>query len=267
VKLTTETDLTGPMTAVTTTALRTVTLAERPDLAAAIPDVLASRWPAYMLAGDAGHDVDLLELLTVGAPQHQVLLIDDSDEVLGVGLSLPLAWDGTLAGLPAGWDGAVTASARLRAAGGTPNVVSALSITLSSKASGRGHAATMIAAMKAAATAAGLPNMLAPVRPVHKHRFPLVPMSEYLAWRTPDGATFDPWLRLHEGLGARQLNVAPQSMTITGTMAQWAAWTGAELPGNGQYLIPGGLVPMAVDATADLGTYVEPNVWMLHPAG
>ena len=255
------------MTAVTTTAVRTVTLAERPDLAAAVPDLLASRWPAYMLAGDAGHDVDLIELLTVGAPQHQILLLDDSDEVLGVGLSLPLAWDGTNDGLPAGWDGAITASARLREAGGTPNVASALSVTLRPNATGRGHAATMVAAMTAAATGAGLQSMLAPVRPVHKHRFPLAPMSEYVAWRTPDGARFDPWLRLHEGLGARLLTVAPRSLTITGTVAQWAAWTGVELPGSGQYLIPGGLVPLAVDAPADLGTYAEPNVWMLHPAG
>jgi hypothetical protein len=249
----------------TATAMRTVTIAERPDLAPAVPEVLASRWPVYMLAGDAGHDVDLIELLTVGAPQHQILLLDDNDKVLGVGLSLPLAWDGSLDGLPAGWDGAITASACLRAGGGTPNIASALSVTLSPEASGRGHAATMVAAMQAAATGAGLQGMLVPVRPVHKHRFPLVPMSEYVTWRTPDGATFDPWLRVHERLGARVLTVAPRSLTITGTVAHWAAWTGVDLPGSGEYLIPGGLVPLAVDAAADLGTYVEPNVWVLHP--
>ena len=112
-----------PGAASTTTALRTVTLAERPDLAGAVPGVLASRWPEYMLAGDSGHGVDLTELLVDGLPQHQILLLDDSDEVLGVGLSVPLAWDGTTEGLPAGWDDAVSSSARLRAAGATPTVV------------------------------------------------------------------------------------------------------------------------------------------------
>src|SRR5690242_14307113 len=90
--------------------LRTVTLAERPDLIGSVIPVLASRWPAFMLFGRPGHGVDLADLLS-RAPAHQVLLVDAADEVLAVGLSTPLAWDRTADGLPAGWDGAVAAGA------------------------------------------------------------------------------------------------------------------------------------------------------------
>jgi hypothetical protein len=246
--------------------LRIVTLAERPDLADAVPGVLASRWPTFMLAGQPGHDVDMFALLSA-VPQHQILLLGADDTVLGVGLSVPLAWDRTVDGLPAGWDGAVAASARLLGQGGTPNAVSALSITLKPAAGGRGLAARMVGALKAAAAGAGLDAMIAPVRPVLKSQYPLAPMAQYLTWRTADDQVFDPWLRLHLRLGGVQVGIAYPSMTIKGTVAQWQDWTDMSLPAAGEFVIPGGLVPLAVDRRADQATYREPNVWFVHRTG
>jgi hypothetical protein len=242
-----------------------VALAERPELAAAIPDVLASRWPAFMLAGRPGHQVDLGQLLAVDAPQHQILLVDAADEVLGVGLSIPLEWDGTVSGLPGGWDAAVTASADLLACGRTPTMVSALSVTIKPGAAGQGHAASIVRGLKAAAAAAGAPGLLVPVRPVYKPRYPLVPFTEYVAWRGPGGEVFDPWLRLHVSLGARILAIAEASLTVTGTVAEWESWSGLAMPASGEYVIPGGQVPLTVDVTADQCVYQEPNVWVFHP--
>ena len=243
--------------------LTTVTLAQRPDLAEVVPAVLAARWPTFMLAGRPGHDVDL-SALARQAPEHQIVALD-GDEVLGVGLSVPLDWDGTSAGLPAGWDGAVSAGAALLAAGDAPTAVCALSITMTAAATGRGLAAGMIGGLKAAAVAAGARALIGPVRPIRKPEYPLIPMAEYARWRTADGAVFDPWLRLHLRLGARQLGVAEGSMTISGTVARWQNWTGLALPGSGRYVIPGGLVPLSVDVGADRGVYREPNVWVAHP--
>jgi hypothetical protein len=242
---------------------RTVTVQQRPDLAAAIPAVLASRWPAFMLAGDPGHGLDLAQLL-MEVPAHQVLLVDASDQVLGVGLSVPVTWDGTLDGLPRGWDGAVTVGAELVASGGTPTTVSALSVTLGPGATGRGLAAPILQAMKAAAVQAGAPGLLAPVRPIRKPQYPLISMDRYVQWRTRDGEMFDPWLRLHLSLGARMLTIAEASMRVTGTVGQWETWTGLPLPDTGSYIIPGGLVPLEVDIAANCGTYYESNVWVYH---
>jgi hypothetical protein len=247
-------------------SLRIVTGVQRPDLADAIPGVLASRWPTFMLAGQPGHGVDLIGLL-YAVPQHQVLLIDRQDNLLGVGLSTPLCWDRTVDGLPAGWDGAVAAGAELHDSGGTPNAVSALSITLTPAATGRGLAARMIGALKAAAADNGIEAMIAPVRPVLKSQYPLTPMAQYLTWRTVDDRVFDPWLRLHLRLGGVQVGIAYPSMTVRGTVEEWQEWTDLSLPAAGEYVIPGGLVPLTVDRRAGVATYREPNVWFVHRTG
>ena len=102
------------------------------------------------------------------------------------------------------------------------------------------------------------------MRPTLKNLYPLIPMEDYLAWRTPTGSVFDPWVRLHLRLGGRQERVAFPSMTITGSVDQWEDWTGLALPGSGDHVIPGGLVPLRVDREAGTAVYQEPNVWIIH---
>jgi GNAT superfamily N-acetyltransferase len=182
--------------------------------------------------------------------------------VRGVAFSLPLDWDGTTAGLPGGWDDAVTRAAQLQRSGGSADAAVALSITVASDAARRGLAVRLVEALRDATGRAGGRALIAPVRPVLKARYPLVELAEFLTWRTPDGASFDPWLRTHLRAGARVLGVAPASMTISGTLEDWRTWVEDPLPGAGSYVVPGGLAPLVV---ADgMGTYVEPNVWLVH---
>jgi hypothetical protein len=88
-------------------------------------------------------------------------------------------------------------------------------------------------------------------------------MERYVRWTRDDGLPFDPWLRVHARLGAELLEVCAASMTIEGSTEEWKAWTGLEFPDDGDYLVPGGLVPVRVENGR--GSYVEPNVWMRHP--
>jgi GNAT superfamily N-acetyltransferase len=245
------------------TGLRTVTLAERPDLASAVPAVLASRWPAFMLAARAEHGLMLGELLAAVA-QHQILLVDQRDQVLAAALSVPLSWDRTVDGLPPGWDGAVSRAADLAARGGRPNAVATLSITMTPAAAGRGLAARMLDGVRTAAAARGIDALIAPVRPVLKAQYPLTTMASYLSWRTPDGEVFDPWLRMHLRLGGVQVGIAYPSRTLRGPVAAWEEWAELPMPAAGEYVIPGGLVPLTVDRRADLATYREPAVWFVH---
>ncbi|WP_410628478.1 hypothetical protein [Amycolatopsis sp. cmx-8-4] len=241
-----------------------ITLAERPALIAEIPGVLAGAWPRFMLEGRPGHGVDLTQLLTA-FPAHQALLLTRTDDLLGVGLSLPMGWDQSTIRLPAGWDGAVTAAADFhRRGGGSPTMVCALSITMTPAGIGRGLAAQLIGALKVAATRAGAASMIAPVRPIHKSRHPLIPLDQYLTWRTAAGEMFDPWVRLHLRLGGMIAGITFPSMTISGSIADWEGWTSLALPSSGEHLIPGGLVPLRVDRDADIGIYQEPNVWIVH---
>lgn len=239
-------------------------LSERPDLVEDVRALLAEQWPAYTLTEGGGHDVDL-EGLLLSIPDHQLLLLDHEGALCGVGLSLPLAWDGRTETLPAGWDDAIVSGHRFLASGDAANTLCALSVTVAANRTGRGLAEQLLKAFKERAGAAGAHSLVVPVRPTLKTRYPLISMEEFLRWTRPDGLSVDPWLRLHVRLGAEVLGIAPESMVVTGSVAEWEGWLGTQLPGSGDYVIEGGLSPLHVDSAADVARYVEANVWVRYP--
>jgi hypothetical protein len=129
----------------------------------------------------------------------------------------------------------------------------------------RGVSAAAVRAMGTIARHHGFGSLIAPVRPSWKDRYPLVQIESYASWRRSDGFFFDPWMRVHERLGATVLKPEPRSLRITGTVAQWQEWTHMVFPESGEYWFPGGLATVKVDREADEGRYWEPNVWMHHP--
>jgi hypothetical protein len=116
--------------------------------------------------------------------------------------------------------------------------------------------------MRRVAADAGFPELIAPVRPTWKERYPLMPLERYAHWKREDGLPFDPWIRLHVRLGAELAEVCPESMRVTGTVAEWEEWTSLRFPEDGDYVVAGALVP--VTFAEGIGVYVEPNVWMRH---
>ena len=51
-------------------------------------------------------------------------------------------------------------------------------------------------------------------------------------------------------------------MTVTGSREEWEEWTGLQFPEDGDYVVPGALVPVRFENGS--GSYVEPNVWVRH---
>ena len=51
-------------------------------------------------------------------------------------------------------------------------------------------------------------------------------------------------------------------MRIEGSVDDWESWTGIAFPGDGDFVVPGALVPVRVEGGR--GLYVEPNVWVRH---
>ena len=240
--------------------MKAATVAERPDLAEPAWELTRDVLPEYNNHGDVLNRY--WGRLTDEQPHFQFHLVGEDGEILARARSIPVRWDGTVDDLPAGIDGAI---ARGFDEGGA-NVLCALVIMIPRNLQGRGLSSAALEAMLAIARRHALGALIAPVRPSWKERYPLVPIERYAAWRRPDGRAFDPWLRVHERLGATVLRPEPRSLRITGTVAEWEGWTGMSFPESGDYWFPGGLATVAIDREADEGRYWEPNVWMRHAA-
>jgi hypothetical protein len=238
------------------------TLSDLPDLEPALQPLLADGWPPFALASPL--DRAYWERLVHEFADYQIVLVDDAGRLLGAGHSVPFTWDGRPGELPAGWDQVFTQAMADADAARTPTAAAALGITISAEARGRGLSHLLLLGLRDAAGKHGLVDLVAPVRPSQKATYPLTPIERYLRWTTPDGRVFDPWLRVHVGLGGEVLSICAESMIIRGTVAEWEEWTGMRFPDSGLYVVPGALVPVEIDREADQGRYVEPNVWVRH---
>jgi hypothetical protein len=169
-------------------------------------------------------------------------------------------WDGSVEDLPAGIDGAIARGFDE----GDANVLCALVIMVPRSEQSRGISRLAVEGMIEIARRHGLGAVIAPVRPNWKERYPLVPIERYAMWTREDGLPFDPWMRVHTRLGAGVLKPEPQSLHITGRVADWEEWVGMPFPETGDYVFPQGLATVRIDREADRGEYWEPNVWMRH---
>jgi hypothetical protein len=237
---------------------------ERPDLLDGVGDLFDDVWPEYNKHGQAVNYywAQLYDIF----PEWQFLLCDPaSGEVLAQGNTIPVAWDGTDAGLGPGIDAVIAGGFKLRANRGDPTALCALAAKVPPRHRGRHLSGALLEAMSGLARDAGLDHLIAPVRPSLKDRYPTIPIERYARWTRPDGSPFDPWVRLHTILGARIGPSIPRSLHITGTVADWEAWTQMRFPATEDYVFPAGLTTVHIDRERDCGEYWEPNIWLVHP--
>jgi hypothetical protein len=243
--------------------LRTVRYSERPELWDTPSDLFEGVWPEYNVHGEVV--ASNWERLYEEFPQYQFALLGQDEQMLARGHSIPVAWDGTDAGLGPGIDATITGGFALRSAGGKPTALSALSAEVPLRHRKLGLAPAVLSAMATLASQAGLTDLIAPVRPNLKERYPTIAIERYTHWTRPDGQPFDPWMRVHTRLGARIGPAIPRSMRITATVGEWESWVQMAFPETGDYVFPAGLATVHIDREQDVGEYWEPNVWMIHP--
>jgi GNAT superfamily N-acetyltransferase len=237
-----------------------VTLAQRPELLDAIY-AMPKSWPTFMYKDPVAR---LMSRLPTAFPQLQFAALD-GDEVAGIVIAASFAWDGDLASLPdRGWDAILEQVFRDYDDGRTPTAATLLEAAVHPARQGSGLSAQLLAGVRDRCAPFGFGSLFGPVRPSHKSLEPTVPIADYVARRRPDGLLADPWLRVHERLGAHVVKIAPTSMTISGTLAQWRDWTGLPFDVSGDVVVPGALVPVHASVEHDHAVYVEPNVWMQH---
>jgi hypothetical protein len=241
----------------------TVTIAERPDLRAQLPDLEGQVWPAFMLESQVASRY--WNRLFTDLGDYQTVFVDESGAVIASGMTIPIFWDGDPTTLAEGWDAVLELGFQQLDSGVAPNAMSALSAIIRPGYQGKGLSAEVLDAMRSIGVERGFHSMIAPVRPTLKSLYPLIPIEQYILWKRADGLHFDPWMRVHARLGAEVLAPAPRSMYISGTVGEWEQWTALNMPISGRYVAAGTLQPISIDREADRGVYYDPNVWMRHP--
>jgi GNAT superfamily N-acetyltransferase len=236
------------------------TLKQRPDLEEQAERMNGEGWPTFLLHGDVAHWGALFDDFA----EYQVLFCEPADTLIALGHTVPFVWDGTPKDLPCTMSEIMERAIRTRRDLSTPNTLSALAALVTPSHQRRGLSAEVLRTMRSLAEERGMHSLVAPVRPTLKSSYPLTPFERYVGWERDDGSPFDLWLRVHWRLGAEFLKIMPESLTVTGTVAEWEEWTGMGFPESGEYVVPGALQPITIDREQNVGTYSDPNVWMRH---
>lgn len=241
------------------------TLRERPELEDEYERLSALSWPLFLRQRDAlGYGPYWPQLFTTWA-DWQLLLVDAMGPTIAATHAIPLVWAGTREDLPSSIAEILRRATADRDAGRAPTALCALAAMVDPRFRGQGMSRAAVRAMIDLARAHGLRALIAPVRPAGKSAYPLAPMERYVRWENADGLPLDPWIRVHARMGAEPLQVAPRTLVIEGTVAEWERWTDLRFPDSGSYVVPGALQPVVIDRDRDLGVYEDPNYWMHHP--
>ncbi|QBF47798.1 N-acetyltransferase [Janibacter limosus] len=241
--------------------VQTFSLAERPDLLDAFWSIPGD-WPTFMLQDPISDRA--YEAAVEGFPQLH-LVVMDGDVAVARLHAVPLA--ASIDSLPPrGWDWALQRAEWLVAKGGPPDLstVSLIEARVAPDRRGEGLSGPLLVEARRRYAELGCRDLFGPVRPTRKALEPRSGADEYARRVRDDGLPQDPWLRVHARLGGKVVEVAPLSMTIPGTLAQWREWTGLPFDVEGAVEVPGALAPVHVDIANDHAVYVEPNVWVHH---
>jgi GNAT superfamily N-acetyltransferase len=233
----------------------------RPDLDDEAEAAFRERWPEFVF-----HDPlskQYMSRVDEYFSEFAILLLHEGRVAAG-GWGVPLAWDGTPDGLPEGYRTALVKSVEDHEAARTANTLSFMAAAVAKKYDKQGLATYVLRALTERASAAGLGHVVAPIRPTWKHKYPQVSMAEYAAWTREDGLSIDPWIRTHQRMGAEIIKPAPDSLVVTGSIAEWEQWAGMRLPASGSYVVPDALNLVEVDREQDRAVYREDNLWVQH---
>ena len=224
-------------------------------------------WPEFMLHDSVANE-HWHELLDRFADYQLALYDTEKDCAAGMANSFPLPWKDKLENLPEdGWDWAFQEAVRNHRQGISPTHHCAIQIVLRPGYRSQGLSMPMIEAVRALTISKGLEALIIPIRPSEKSLYPLISLDDYITWKNEQGLPFDAWLRVHAKAGCRIIKVCHRSKTIRGTRAEWEHWTWMRFPQTGRYTVEGALNPIEIRVEEAEGLYIEPNVWIVHPAG
>ncbi|SDZ33524.1 non-ribosomal peptide synthetase [Thermoactinomyces sp. DSM 45892] len=239
------------------------TLSQIPSLQDKMNELHFTAWPEYF----AGEEVlrEYWPQLYTQFTEYQLALVDRVGEVVAVGNAIPIYWDGTQEQLPQGWDEALVKGFTDAKGDQKPNTLLVLAGVVNTKYQGKGLATLLVKAFKMLAQGHGLQRLIVPVRPTGKNAYPDLDFSSYCELRREDGLLVDNWLRSHERVGGKILQIAHKSQYVKAGVADWQRWTGIIFEKSGSYEVEKALAPVYIDLEQEIGEYWDPSVWVEHP--
>ena len=215
-------------------------------------------WPEFLCHGNIFSWNRIYEELA----DFVLLWIDADDFLAGAGFTIPMIWNGRNDDLPTSIESIIQNG--LNAKGQSPNTLMAIAALVDHSHRGQGLSAQILKHMTQLAQRHDFRDLVVPVRPTWKPRYPLQPIEIYASWKRADGLYYDPWLRTHQRLGATMLACVDSTLEVEGSIADWQTWTDMVFPESGHYIVEGALQPVVIDVVANSGVYHDPNVWMRH---
>lgn len=215
-------------------------------------------WPEFLLYGDTPSWERIYDEFS----DFLVLLIDSNDHLAGAGFTIAVIWDGKIDNLPDSIESIITDGLKTRDK--SPNTLMAVAALVDNRYRGQNLSAEILKQMKNLARHHGLKDLLVPVRPTWKARYPLQSIESYAGWQRADGLFYDPWLRTHQRLGAKFVKCVQSTYKVEGSIEDWQNWTGMVFPESGSYIVDGALEPITINVESNVGIYHDPNVWMQH---
>lgn len=246
------------------TTMQCIQLSQRPEWKEKFLQVIQNGWRRFWVEDPIAKPLwnPLLEHFT---SFHFALVEDQTERIMAVGLTVPMAWNGENEELLShGWHWVLQQSLDDWKQGRTGKTLSAINAVVSSEFRGQNLAEKVVLEMKKIAAEHGFSRFIAPLRPSQKERYPLMPVEQYQNWKRSDGLPFDSWLRVQVRFGAKIIGASPRSIVIQAPLEAWSQWTELEIPFSGKYIIPGAAVPLDADVEKGIGTLVSPSIWIVH---
>jgi len=195
-------------------------------------------------------------------PQYQFLLISSNHELIGFMNTVPFHFNHDLNQLPErGWDWMLKKGITDFEDKIAPNYLGGLQVIVRSKFKNQGYSKVILSYAKRFLTTSSFTNLVIPIRPTNKHKFPTMPMREYLDLKN-ENEVYDPWIRTHLKGGAEVIKVCERSMIMDGNIEFWKTILKKKSLKSGQYTLSGALNLISIDVENDIGVYVEPNIWI-----
>jgi len=195
-------------------------------------------------------------------PENQFLLISNKDELIGFINTVPFHFDKELDHLPErGWDwmlskGIADFENKIEA-----NYLGGLQVIVRKEFQSQGFSRKILNYAKNFIANSNFKNLIIPIRPTQKHKFPELPMSEYLNLKSGN-EVFDPWIRTHLKGGAQIIKICEKSMMMAGDIEFWERILEKKIYKTGKYILRGALSLITIDLEKDKGEYIEPNIWI-----